>query len=83
MHAVHTVQILFNCSPRLCSTSSADPHVSCFFARCRQCYLYGRSLQELNGYYHNVWKTRSTDVADEFLTMRELGATRAEYGAFV
>ena len=40
-------------------------------------------MHELNGYYHNVWKTRSTREADVFLTMREEGATRAEFSAYV
>jgi hypothetical protein len=50
---------------------------------CRQSYLWRRSTHELNAYYHNVWKTRSTDLADEFLTLREEDATRLEYMAFV
>jgi hypothetical protein len=40
-------------------------------------------VHELNGYYHNVWKTRSTDLAEEFLTMRAAEATRQEYAAYV
>jgi hypothetical protein len=40
-------------------------------------------VHELNAYYHNVWKTRSTDLADEFLSLREADATRADYRAFV
>jgi hypothetical protein len=40
-------------------------------------------VHDLNSYYHNVWKTRSTDVADEYLAMREEEATPDEYGAFV
>lgn len=53
------------------------------FKYIRQCYLWNRTVHELNAYYHNVWKTRSTDLADEFLTMREEDATRMEYLAYV
>lgn len=53
-----------------------------FFKYIRQCYLWQRSAHELNGYYHNVWKTRSTPEADEFLSMREAHATDQEYWRF-
>jgi hypothetical protein len=54
-----------------------------FFKYIRQCYLWQRSAHELNGYYHNVWKTRSTPEAEQFLTMREGGADSAAFAAFV
>jgi hypothetical protein len=42
-----------------------------------------RSANDLNGYYHNVWKTRSTPEADEFLSLREQGAGDAEMADFM
>jgi hypothetical protein len=41
-----------------------------------------RSVHELNGYYHNVWKTRSTPEADEFLALREQGAAEHVFKQF-
>lgn len=49
---------------------------------CRRLFLKSRSVHELNGYYHNVWKTRSTPEADEFLTLREAAAGEQEFWVF-
>ena len=52
------------------------------FKSCKRLYLKSRTVHELNGYYHNVWKTRSTPEADEFLTMREAHASDRDYWVF-
>jgi hypothetical protein len=53
------------------------------FKYIRQCYLTRRSVHELNGYYHNVWKTRSSAVAEEYFALREGRADRPAMNAFV
>lgn len=52
------------------------------FKYIRQCYLRARSVHELNGYYHNVWKTRSSAVAEGFLGLRDAGADHDDLEAF-
>lgn len=48
----------------------------------QRCYLPARSVHALNGYYHNVWKTRSSAVAAEFLNLREEGGDAGDFEAF-
>jgi hypothetical protein len=52
------------------------------FKYIRQAYLPHRSVHELNGYYHNVWKTRSSAAADDCLSLREAGVEPQDMAAF-
>jgi hypothetical protein len=45
--------------------------------------LWQRSAHALSGYYSNVWKTRSTPEAEEYMSLMEQGASSADMLAFV